>query len=112
MPNPKLKDTVLFKLQMTRWRQKAWRDKPELMEAIRCRAVNRAKAIKDEKRQKLKGYLSELPDKVTTDELMALIGDEYCQARKVKKMSFFQHIRNHSLLSYDALTGYWINNCK
>ena len=112
MPNPKLKDTVLFKLQMTRWRQKAWREKPELMEAIRRRAVNKAKAIKDEKRQNLMRRLSELPDKMTTDELMVLIGDEYCQFKHVKKPAFFQQIRRHTLLSYDALTGYWINNCK
>lgn len=112
MTNLNRKRTVLFKLQMTRWRQKAWRDKPELMEAIRQRAVNRAKAVKDEKRQKLKGYFSELPDQLTTDELMTQIGTDYCKQRKVKKSSFFQHIRNHGLLSYDPLGGVWINNCK
>ena len=112
MKNPKLRDTVLFKLQMTRWRQKAWRDKPELMESIRQRAVNRAKAIKDEKRKELISYFAEIPEKVTTEELMSLIGDDYCRQREVKKMSFFQHIRNHRFFSYDAVSGLWINNCK
>ena len=103
---------MLFNFQMTRWRQKAWREKPEVMEAIRQRAINKAKAVKDDRRQRLKGYIQELPGKVTTDELMKLIGDDYCQQRKVKKRSFIHHIRRHALMSYDALTGYWINNCK
>lgn len=113
-PRPSLtrRGKVLFNFQMTRWRQKAWAEKPEVMEAIRQRAINKAKAVKDEKRQRLKGYIGELPDKVTTDELMTLIGDEYCQQREVKRTSFLQHLKRHGLMSYDASTGYWINNCK
>ena len=103
---------MLFNFQMTRWRQKAWRDKPDHMEGIRQRATAKAKAVKDEKRQRLMGYLKELPDRMTVDELMNQIGSEYCRQREVTKAAFFRLIRKHGLLSYDPKDGLWMNNCK
>ena len=68
---------VLAKLQMTRWRQKAWRDRPEHMEAIRQRATARAKAKRDDQIGLLRVYLADLPERMTGPELDDLIVTEY-----------------------------------
>jgi triacylglycerol esterase/lipase EstA (alpha/beta hydrolase family) len=97
---------------MTRYRQKAWREKPDLMESIRQRATARAKAVRDKKTDRLKFYLAELPDRMTKEELKTLIVDEYCQQTKVDPASFYRHVKRHGLLSYDGAVGLWVNLTK
>lgn len=103
---------VLAKLQMTRWRQKAWRDKPEVMEAIRQRATIRAKEVKDDQIRLLRLYIADLPDRMTGPELDQLLVKEYAEQRKVTKASFFRRVKRHGLLVYDATTGHWQNLCR
>jgi len=103
---------VLAKLQMTRWRQKAWRDKPEVMEAIRQRATARAKEVKDDQIRLLRLYIADLPDRMTGPELDDLLVREYAEQRKVTKASFFRRVKRHALLAYDATTGHWQNLCR
>ena len=103
---------VLAKLQMTRWRQKAWRDRPEHMEAIRQRATARAKAKRDDQISLLRVYLADLPERMTGHELDDLIVTEYAAQRKVTRASFFRRVKRHALLAYDATTGHWQNLCR
>lgn len=103
---------VLFKLQMTRWRQKAWRDKPEHMEAIRKRATDRAKAVKEDKIQALRTYMADLPQRMTGQDLDRLLVQDYLARRKVTKDAFFRRVKRNGLLAYDAATGDWVNLCR
>lgn len=106
------KAAILAKLQMTRWRQKAWRDKPDVMEAIRQRATIRAKQVKDEQIRLLRGYIADLPDRMTSLELDDLLVREYTAQRKVARASFFRRVKRHGLLAYDGSTGHWQNLCR
>ena len=116
MPNPSRKRTprevILARLQMTRYRQKAWREKPDLMESIRQRATARAKTVRDKKTDRLKHYLSELPERMTKEELKTLIVDEYCQQKQVDPASFYRHVKRHGLLSYDGAVALWVNHTR
>lgn len=106
------KAAALAKLQMTRWRQKAWRDMPEHMETIRQRATIRAKEVKDDQIRLLRLYLADLPERMTSPELDDLIVREYAAQRKVTKASFFRRVKRHALLAYDVTTGHWQNLCR
>lgn len=116
MSNPSRRRTlsraILHRLSMTRIRQKAWREKPDHMEGIRQRAAKAAKAVRDRKTDRLRHYLSELPDRMTKDELKTLIVDEYCQQKQVDPASFYRHVKRHGLLSYDGAVGQWVNLTK
>jgi hypothetical protein len=46
---------------------------------------------------------------MTRSEVFELIGKDYCKERKVTEQAFWQQVRNHRLLSYDAADGLWVN---
>lgn len=103
---------ILFKLQLTRDRQKAWRERPDHMEGIRQRATAKAKAIKDQKNLNLIAVLSALPERLTPTELRELFLTDYCQAKQVTEESFFIRVKRRGLMSYDPATGLWLNLTK
>jgi hypothetical protein len=111
-PSLSRRGKVLMNLQLTRWRQKAWKEKPEVMEQIRKKATQRAKAVKEERNKRLMSHLAELPKTMTTQELDDLFVKDYCQRREVSRASFFMRIKRRGLLSYDFKDGLWVNNCK
>jgi hypothetical protein len=103
---------ILARLALTRRRQKAWRERPEHMEAIRQKATAKARTKKQEDTQLLRSYFSELPSQMTRSEVFELIGKDYCKERKVSEQAFWQQVRNHRILSYDAALGLWVNLSK
>jgi hypothetical protein len=100
---------ILFKLQMTRWRQKAWREKPDHMEAIRKRATEQAKAVKEWKHLRLVQALMALPDRMTHQELDDLFLKSYLTHKQVTRDSFFKRVKRRGLLTFDPADGCWVN---
>jgi hypothetical protein len=103
------RQAILFKLQMTRWRQKAWRDKPDHMEAIRRRATDQAKAVKERKHLRLVEDLKALPDRMTAQELDDLFLSSYLAHKQVTRDSFFKRAKRRNVLAYDPADGRWVN---
>jgi hypothetical protein len=103
---------VLARLALTRRRQKAWRERPDHMEGIRQRATAKARTKKQQDTELLKGYIAELPSQMTRSEVLSLIATDYCKARKVSEQAFWQQVRNHRLLTYDGVSGLWVNHLK
>lgn len=100
---------ILRAYALTRVRQKAWREKPEVMENIRRNATRQASLNAAKRTQRLKGYLAELPDRMTKQELRTLIVQDFCSQKKVSEQAFWQQVRTHGLLAYDPATGLWLN---
>ena len=103
---------ILFKLHLTRDRQKAWRERPDHMEGIRQRATAKAKAIKDQKNLNLIAVLSTLPERLTPTELRELFLTGYCRDKQVTEESFFIRVKRRGLMSYDPASGLWLNLTK
>ena len=99
--------TILQRLALTRNRQKAWREKPDHMETIRQRASARAAQVRRENHAALIARLGALPATMTTDDLLAFIEGKY----PGKPSSFFNRLRRHRLMTYDAAAGVWVNHC-
>lgn len=89
-------------------RRKAWKEKPEHMEAIRQRATKAAKTVKERKHQLLVSRLRALPAEIQTEQLRVLILDIY--PRRFSFRSFINRVRRHNLMTYDAILGLWVNN--
>jgi len=89
-------------------RRKAWKEKPEHMEAIRQRATKAAKAVREGKHQLLVQRLRSLPAEITTDNLRKAAADIY--PRRFAFRSFVNRVRRHGLLTYDAVLGVWVNH--
>lgn len=102
MNNAKRKD-----FELTRRRQKAWRERREHMEGIRQRAVARAAQVRRENHAALIARLATLPATLTTDELRAYIDGKYAG----RPSSFFDRLRRHRLMTYDVIAGHWVNHC-
>jgi len=49
---------------------------------------------------------------MTKSEVLGLIAMDYCKARKISEQAFWQQVRNHRLLSYDGVSGLWLNPFK
>jgi cell division protein ZapA (FtsZ GTPase activity inhibitor) len=94
-------------LELTRRRQKAWRERREHMEGIRQRAIARAAEVRRENHAALIARLATLPATLTTDELKAYIEGKY----KGRPTSFFDRLRRHRLMTYDVVAGHWVNHC-
>jgi cell division protein ZapA (FtsZ GTPase activity inhibitor) len=94
-------------LELTRRRQKAWRERREHMEGIRQRAVARAAQVRHDNHAALISRLATLPATLTTDELKAYIDGKY----KGRPTSFFDRLRRHRLMTYDVVAGHWVNHC-
>jgi aspartate/methionine/tyrosine aminotransferase len=109
----KTKRKLTPRYRLANIRRKLWKHKPEQMEAIRIRAIARAKQIKDEKYRKLFIFLQGWPDKITPEQLKQLITDEIEMTNKHGKQmhvrSFMNKLTRRQLLKYDAGLGKWIN---
>jgi len=108
MPKPELKKAVLVKFQWTRVRQKAWREKPDHMEAIRVRATQSAANAKARNLQRLIHTLGACPATLTTDDLRAMVTNSNY---KGTFHSMTNKLRRHRLMSYDAAAAVWVNHC-
>ena len=114
MPNPNRRRAVPASvaqgLSLTRARQKAWRERPEHMEAIRKRATDQAKAVKEGKHLRLVQDLKALPDRMTHQELDELFLKSYLTHKQVTRDSFFKRVKRRGLLTYNPADGCWYNN--
>ena len=70
-------EKVLRRLELTRLRQKLWREKPERMEAARRKATAKAAAQRHANHAALVARLSDLPAALTTDQVLAYIDGNY-----------------------------------
>jgi hypothetical protein len=96
--------------ELTRRRQKAWRERREHMEGIRQRAVARAAEIRRENNAALIARLATLPATLTKEELLAFIDDKYSGTYN----SFCNRLRKHGMMTYDPFLGEfgaWVNHC-
>lgn len=100
-------DKVLRRLELTRLRQKLWREKPERMEAARRKATAKAAAQRHANHAALVARLSDLPAALTTDQVLAYIDGIY----RGKAKSFFNRLRRHDLMAYDYKADVWVNHC-
>ena len=98
---------ILLRLAITRARQKAWREKPERMEAARQRATAKAAAQRHANHAALIVRLSDLPAAMTTDELRTFIAAKY----RGEPKSFFNRLRRHGLMTWDHVADVWVNHC-
>lgn len=99
--------SILIRLAITRGRQKAWREKPELMEQIRQRATAKAAAQRHANHAALVARLADLPAAMTTDQVLAYIDGKY----RGKPGSFFNRLRRHGLMTWDYHADVWVNHC-
>ena len=99
---------VLRKLALTRLRQKAWREQPEKMEAIRRQATDEAKAVREKNNERLRTVLQGWPEKMSPSELRALV-DEHLQYDG-KYQSLTYRFTRCGLLRFDV-DGHWHNLC-
>ena len=105
---PNLPASVRAKFYLANRRRKAWKEKPEHMEAIRQRATKAAKTGKERKHQLLVHRLRTLPAEIQTDQLRVLALDIY--PKRFAFRSFINRVRRHGLMSYDAILGLWVNH--
>ncbi len=100
-------EKVLRRLELTRLRQKLWREKPERMEAARRKATTKAAAQRHANHAALVARLSDLPAALTTDQVLAYIDGIY----RGNPKSFFNRLRRHDLMAYDYRADVWVNHC-
>lgn len=98
---------ILRRLAITRGRQKAWREIPEVMERARLKATAKAAAQRHANHAALIARLSDLPATLTTDELRTFIAAKY----RGEPKSFFNRLRRHGLMAYDPVADAWLNHC-
>jgi len=91
-------------------RRKAWKERPEHMEAIRQRATKAAKTGKERKHQLLVSRLRQLPREIQTQDLKTYARDIY--PARFAFRSFVNRVRRHGLLSYDVILGVWVNHTR
>ena len=99
---------VLRKLALTRLRQKAWREHPEKMEAIRRQATDEAKAVRERKDMALREVVRTWPEKMTAAELKDIV--EQSLDYKGKYSSLTYRFTRKGMLRFEA-DGYWHNLC-
>jgi len=80
------------------------------MEAIRKRATDQAKTVKERKHLRLVEDLKALPDRMTPQELDDLFLKSYLTHKRVPRGSFFKRVKRRDLLSYNPADGCWYNN--
>ena len=99
---------VLRKLALTRSRQKAWREQPEKMEAIRRQATMEAKAVRGRNNDHLRAILRGWPEKMSPGELKQLVEQRLDYSGKYSSLTY--RLNRCGLLRFDA-DGYWHNLC-
>jgi hypothetical protein len=99
---------VLRKLSLTRLRQKAWREQPEKMEAIRRKATEEAKTVKDGKDMALRQIISTWPAKMTAAELRDIVERTLDYDGRYSSLTY--RFTRKKMLRFDV-DGYWHNLC-
>jgi hypothetical protein len=105
MNNTKHKD-----YDLTRRRQKAWRERREHMEGIRQRAVAKAAQVRRDNHAALISRLATLPATLTKKEMLAFLDGKYSGTYN----SFCNRLRKHGMMTYDPFKGEfgaWVNHC-
>lgn len=97
---------VLRKLKITRARQKAWREKPDHMEAIRCSAIKQAKENKQAKEDKIKEVIATWPDSMTPAELKNLVERDLEYSKRYSSLTY--RFSRRKLLAFRE-DGLWHN---
>lgn len=103
------KGWVLRKLSLTRLRQKAWREQPEKMEAIRRQATEEAKAVKERNNQGLRQIVATWPERMTAGELKAIVERDIDYDGKYSSLTY--RFTRCKMLRFDA-DGTWHNLCR
>ncbi len=96
------------KLSLTRLRQKAWREQPERMESIRVKAITAAKAVKEQKNQRIREAMSAWPSTFDTATLREYILKDFTYKGKVS--SLIWRMRRHGMMEF-KVDGLWHNLC-
>ena len=99
---------VLRKLSLTRLRQKAWREQPERMESIRVKAITAAKAVKEQKNQRIREAMSAWPKTLDTSTLREYILKDFTYTGKMS--SLIWRMRRHGMMEFRD-DGLWHNLC-
>ena len=99
---------VLRKLALTRLRQKAWRDQPEKMEAIRQKATEEAKAVRERNNEQLKAIVATWPERMSSQELKDIVEQSIDYEGRYSSLTY--RFTRCGLLRYDS-DGYWHNLC-
>lgn len=99
---------VLRKLALTRARQKAWREHPEKMEAIRKQATEKAKTVREGNNERLRLIVGTWPEKMTTEELRTNVEQYLDYEGKYSSLTY--RFSRCGLLRFEA-DGLWHNLC-
>lgn len=99
---------VLRKLSLTRLRQKAWREQPERMEAIRRQATEEAKTVKDRKDMALRQIIATWPAKMTASELKDIVEQTLDYDGRYSSLTY--RFSRKAMLRFET-DGYWHNLC-
>ena len=99
---------VLRKLALTRIRQKAWRDQPEKMEAIRRKATEEAKTVKERKDMALRQIISTWPAKMSAAELKDIAEQSLEYDGRYSSLTY--RFTRKGMLRFEA-DGFWHNLC-
>ena len=100
---------VLRKLALTRLRQKAWREHPDKMEAIRRQATEEAKAVKERKDHLLRMVISTWPEKMTAAELKQIVEQSLDYSGRYSSLTY--RFTRKGMLRFDT-DGFWHNLCR
>lgn len=99
---------VLRKLSLTRLRQKAWREQPERMEAIRRQATEEAKTVKERKDMALRQIIATWPAKMTAAELKDIVEQTLDYDGRYSSLTY--RFSRKAMLRFET-DGYWHNLC-
>jgi hypothetical protein len=89
-------------------RKKRWKEDRDHMEAIRLRAISKAKFNKDIHSVRLADFISLWPERLTTQQLNENIKAQINLTNSSVK-SFKEYLTRRKILRYDTLLGKWIN---
>jgi len=99
---------VLRKLALTRMRQKAWREQPVKMEAIRRQATLESKAVRVKKNEQLRSMIATWPKTMTPPELKQLVSANLEYAKRYSSLTY--RFTRCGLLRFGE-DGLWHNLC-
>lgn len=113
MTNPPRKTArsrwVNRQLQLTRSRQKAWREQPERMEAIRKQATAEAKRQRQIRDEGLRQVIALWPASMTANELKDLVARDIEYDGRYSSLTY--RFTRKAMLWFGA-DGFWHNLCK
>ena len=103
------REWILRKLALSRLRQKAWREHPDKMEAIRRQATEEAKAVKERKDMALREVISTWPAKMTAAELRQIVEQSLEYEGRYSSLTY--RFTRKGMLRFDS-DGFWHNLCQ